>query len=71
MDDRDELDDQLDDDALGAVLRRHAEQLTGAIDTEGALEDVQRRARTRRRWRARARRWRPPRPPCSSSAPAP
>ncbi|HEU4842131.1 MAG TPA: hypothetical protein VFT09_11835, partial [Ilumatobacteraceae bacterium] len=48
----DDDDIELGDPDLGAALRRHADELTGPVDTEAALRAVQHRARTRRRWRA-------------------
>jgi hypothetical protein len=44
--------DGLEDPEVTALLRHHAERLTGPIDVDGALWNVQHRARARRRWRA-------------------
>ncbi len=44
-------DRELEDPGLAAILRRHADELTGPVDTEAALRTVQQRARVRRRWR--------------------
>ncbi len=51
MDDSDRELDDVDDRELGAMLRRHADALTGPVDTDRALAVVLRRARSRRRWR--------------------
>lgn len=54
MDDPDRELDDIDDRDLGAMLRRHADALTGPVDTDAALAVVQRRTRARRRWRVAA-----------------
>jgi hypothetical protein len=51
MDDSDRELDDVDDRELGAMLRRHADALTGPVDTDLALAAVRRRVRSRRRWR--------------------
>ena len=44
--------EDFEDPEVAALLRGHADRLTGPIDVDGALRDVQQRARVRRRWRA-------------------